>query len=205
MVSGALAEVVGWWFVATRGRDVWRLMPSMLRAMGVAAVLARRPVAATDVADGTALAVGVGERRRRCTWPRGRSSRSPRGGSRSAGTWSRSTRRRPTVSLARSLVLSLAVMVPARGALLARAVPGAARPGHGRRPRRGAWTWLAYVAANAASASLPIVAGAVVGGALWAGLALWSGGVLASLASHMLWTGLMLALPPGAGRGVRAR
>jgi hypothetical protein len=69
----------------------------------------------------------------------------------------------------------------------------------------GVWTWLAYVGVNSASASLPIVAGAIVGGALWAGLAVWSGGMLASLASHMLWTGLMLALPPGAGRGVRAR
>ncbi len=67
-----------------------------------------------------------------------------------------------------------------------------------------AWTWLAYVGTNVASGSLPIVAGAVVGGALWTGLALWSGGVLASLLSHMLWTGLMLVLPPGAGRGGHA-
>jgi membrane protease YdiL (CAAX protease family) len=68
----------------------------------------------------------------------------------------------------------------------------------------GVWTWLAYVGVNLASGSLPIIAGALVGGALWAGLAVWSGGVLASLLSHMLWTGLMLALPPGAGRGGRA-
>ena len=31
-------------------------------------------------------------------------------------------------------------------------------------------------------------------------LAWWSGGMLASLASHILWTGLMLVIPPGAGR-----
>ncbi len=60
--------------------------------------------------------------------------------------------------------------------------------------------WVGYVVANMPSRSLPIVAGAVVGGALWTGLAWWSGGVLASLASHILWTGLMLACPPGAGR-----
>jgi len=42
----------------------------------------------------------------------------------------------------------------------------------------------------------------VVLGALWGSLAAWSGGILASLAGHMLWTRLMLALPPGAGRGV---
>ena len=63
-----------------------------------------------------------------------------------------------------------------------------------------ALAWLGYVVANVPSGSLPIVAGAVVGGALWSGLAWWSGGVLAPLGSHILWTGLMLALPPGAGR-----
>jgi membrane protease YdiL (CAAX protease family) len=41
-----------------------------------------------------------------------------------------------------------------------------------------------------------------VGGVVWGGLAWWSGGVLASLGSHILWTGLMLLLPPGAGRKV---
>jgi len=47
------------------------------------------------------------------------------------------------------------------------------------------------------------VAGAVVGGAAWGALAWWSGGLTAPLASHILWTGLMLVLPPGAGREVR--
>ena len=59
--------------------------------------------------------------------------------------------------------------------------------------------WLAHIVANVASRSLPIVAGATVGGAVRGALAWWSGGVLASLASHILWTGLML-VPTGAGR-----
>ena len=64
--------------------------------------------------------------------------------------------------------------------------------------------WAGYVVANLPSRSLPIVAGAVVGGALWAALAWWSGGVLAPLASHILWTGLMLGCrrepaDPGSG------
>jgi len=58
-------------------------------------------------------------------------------------------------------------------------------------------TWLAWVFALAASGSLPIVAGAVVGGAVWGGLALWTHDILASLVSHVVWTSLMVAVPPG--------
>lgn len=56
--------------------------------------------------------------------------------------------------------------------------------------------WGLYVAANIGSGSLPIVLGAVVGGAAWGTLAWWSGGVAASVACHALWTGLMIARPP---------
>jgi membrane protease YdiL (CAAX protease family) len=51
---------------------------------------------------------------------------------------------------------------------------------------------------------MPIVAGAVVGGAVWAGLWWWSGGMLAPLVSHILWTGAMLVRPPGDGQGREA-
>jgi membrane protease YdiL (CAAX protease family) len=57
--------------------------------------------------------------------------------------------------------------------------------------------WMLYVVANLPSRLLPIIAAAVVGGALWTALAWWTGGVLAPIASHMLWTGLMLGFPPG--------
>jgi membrane protease YdiL (CAAX protease family) len=60
--------------------------------------------------------------------------------------------------------------------------------------------WLGYVVANAASGSLPFVAGAAVGGAVWAGLALWTKGVLASVLCHAVWTAAMLVRPPAAGR-----
>ena len=64
-------------------------------------------------------------------------------------------------------------------------------------PAAAVVTWVAYVVANAASGSLPILAGAVVSGAVWGALALGTRGILASLVCHALWTGLMLALPPG--------
>jgi membrane protease YdiL (CAAX protease family) len=73
-------------------------------------------------------------------------------------------------------------------------------------PAAAALTWGAYLAVNLASQNLPIVAGAIVAGALWSGLALWTHGVVASLVCHSVWTGLMLALPPGPARvtGTRA-
>jgi membrane protease YdiL (CAAX protease family) len=61
-------------------------------------------------------------------------------------------------------------------------------------------TWATAVGVNAVWASAPLLAGAVVGGALWTGLATWSGGVAAPLASHLVWTGLMLVWPPPAAR-----
>jgi membrane protease YdiL (CAAX protease family) len=66
-------------------------------------------------------------------------------------------------------------------------------------------TWVAYVLANMASRSLPIAAGAVVGGVVWGALALWTHGVLAPLLCHAVWTALMLVLPPGGPGPVRRR
>lgn len=201
MVFGALAEAIGWRLVAARRATIWRLMPAILLAMGIAAALVRRPLVATRVGDGAALVVGTA------------SGLALYIGTRAfvavAGRWEpfrravvESYRAAAEVPLRESLALSLLIMVPAeelfwRGLFQARLDQSLMALA------AGAWTWLAYVGANLASGSLPIVAGAVVGGALWAGLAVWSGGVLASLLSHMLWTGLMLALPPGAGRGGR--
>lgn len=198
MVAGAVAEFTGWWFVATGRAGVWKLMPLVLGTMGVAAVLVRPPVAATGTEATTALLVGLGAGlalylgTRVFVWL--------------AARW-RPFRRdvlekygqAGEVTLRRSLVLSLAIMVPAeelfwrglfQGRLDDAVAPAAA----------ALLAWVPYLLANAASRSLPIVAGAIVGGAVWAGLAWWSGGVLASLASHILWTGSMLALPPGVGR-----
>jgi membrane protease YdiL (CAAX protease family) len=56
--------------------------------------------------------------------------------------------------------------------------------------------WGLYVAAYVVSGSLPIVLGAIVGGAAWGTLAWWSGGVAASIACHVSWTALMIARPP---------
>lgn len=202
IIAGTLASFVGWWVVSAGRRDVWRLMPWVLGGMGLAAVTARPPVAASEVADGVAFAVGVLSGialyvgTRVFVW--------------AASHWQPFRRdvmekyqEAAEISLAESLVLSLVVMVPAeelfwRGLVQGRAAETLAAGA------AATIAWLGYIVANASSRSLPIVAGAVVGGALWGLLAWWSGGVLASLASHILWTGLMLAYPPGTGwRGRR--
>ncbi len=201
MALGALAEAIGWRLVATGRAMVWRLMPVIFLVMGIAAVVVRRPVAATKVGNGTALAVGLA------------SGLLLYVGTRVfvviADRWEPFRRHvvekyqeAAEVPLKEALALSLLIMVPAeelfwRGLFQARLDQSLTALA------AGAWTWLAYIGVNLSSGSLPIIAGAVVGGALWAGLAVWSGGMLASISSHMLWTGLMLALPPGAGRGGR--
>ena len=198
MVAGALAEFVGWWVVATGRADVLKLMPVVLGGMGVAAMLARPPVAASDTDVTTALLVGLGAGlalyvgTRVFVWL--------------AARWTpfrhdvlEKYGQAGEVSLVTTLVLSLAIMVPAEELFWRGLFQG--RLGDAMTPTAAAvLAWLAYLVSNAASRSLPIVAGAVVGGAVWAGLAWWSDGVLASLTSHILWTGLMLALPPGVGR-----
>jgi membrane protease YdiL (CAAX protease family) len=61
-------------------------------------------------------------------------------------------------------------------------------------------TWAAYAVANAASFRLPIIAGGIVGGAVWGGLAWCTEGVMASTACHVVWTGMMLVVPPRQAR-----
>jgi membrane protease YdiL (CAAX protease family) len=68
-----------------------------------------------------------------------------------------------------------------------------------------ALAWFGYVLVNAASGSLPFVAGAVVGGAVWGALALWTHGLLASILCHGAWTALMLLRPPAAAREMMPR
>lgn len=201
MVVGMIAQMLGWWAVSSRGRDVWRLMPWVIGGMGVAAVLVA-PVVWTgpDVEPAVALrwglisGLGLYLGTRIFVWV--------------VSTWPAFRRdvvekyqEAAVVSVGTSLVLSLVIMVPAeelfwrglvQGELTAAASAASA----------AVLAWLGYIVVDLPSKSLPIVAAAIVGGAVWGGLAWWSGGVLAGLGSHILWTGLMLLLPPGAGRKV---
>ncbi len=60
--------------------------------------------------------------------------------------------------------------------------------------------WFGYVVVNAVLRNLSILAAAVVGGALWTVLGSVRD-VGAAVASHLVWTSLMLLWPPRAARG----
>jgi membrane protease YdiL (CAAX protease family) len=195
---GLVAEMVGWWLVASRRADVWRLMPLVLAPMGIVGAFVApwadpevraAPSLVVGALSGLALFVGT----RAFVW--------------GAAHWEpfrRQTlakyREAATVSLSTSLALSLLIVVPAEEVFW-RGLTQATLADTGLGAVGGALAaWILYVVANLPSRSLPIVAAAVVGGALWTALWWWSGGVLAPLTSHILWTGSMLVLPPGAGR-----
>jgi membrane protease YdiL (CAAX protease family) len=197
IVVGEVALMVAWWQVAARRRDLWHVIPIVLAALGITAILLA-PAAEPTVSDGRALAVGAASGivlflatrifvAIAIHW---------RPFARHVIDAYREAAEEPFV---RSLVLSLLVSVPAEEFFF-----------RGLTQRTLAETWLGaggaaavtlvlYVLGNLPSRSLPIVAGAIVGGAVWGALAWWSGGIIAPLASHVAWTGLMLILPPKIG------
>ena len=64
----------------------------------------------------------------------------------------------------------------------------------------GILAWLVAAGVAAVWGSLPFLAAGAVGGAVWTALAIWSGGIAAPLASHVVWTACMIAWRPPAAR-----
>jgi membrane protease YdiL (CAAX protease family) len=197
-VAGAVATFVAWRIVVVRHASVWGVMAVVTGTLGLLSLATGRLDIVGHV--GAAWAVGVGVA----------------GGLGLYGAtaifvlivrrWPAMDRQvaeiydlRKGLRLATALLLVAGVYAPGeelfwRG-LVQGAIGGALTPAAG-----AALSWLAYIVVNAASGSLAIAAGAVVAGAIWTLLAFWSGGVLASILCHGIWTGLMLAFPPGGAR-----
>ncbi len=193
MAAGFVAEVVAWRVVASRRIGVWVAMSLTLGAAGVVALVVRRPALSPSVSWPVAAGVGVGAglvlylATRAFVFV--------------VGSWEAFRRhavemyaRRAGLSLPVALVLAAGIVAAGeelfwRGLFQARLAGAAGKAGG------ASLAWAAYVAANLPSGNLAIVAGAVVGGAAWGALALWTGGVLASLLCHGVWTALMLAFP----------
>lgn len=193
-VAAPLAVAAAWLFVRRGRTSIWGAMGAAMGILGIAAVATGRPAAATEVAAGVAALVGAGAgvalyaatagfMAVARTWPplahQAASLYAQRGG----------------MSLPASLAVAAAVVAPGEELVWRGVVQSLLSEPAG--PAVGAVVaWVAYVAANAVSGSVPILLGAVVGGAAWGGLALWSGGVLAGTLCHAIWTGLMIARPP---------
>jgi len=182
IVVGIIAQMVAWWRISSGRVTVWQLMPFVLGAMGIAALLLMPPPQRTT-GVGAALAVGIGAGFVLFLGTRVFVALASLWGP-FAHHVEEAYREAAEEPVRAALVLSLLISVPAGGAAVA--------------------VLVLYVLGNVPSRSLPIVAGAVVGGAVWGALAWWSGGLAAPLASHILWTGLMLLLPPKVGREVAA-
>lgn len=194
MIGGALLEVAAWWAVSRKGVSIWVAMGIALPAMGIAALAVGEPALSPAVSAGVAAAAGAGAGMALYLatrlfvaaiqpW-RAFQRHSVQMYARQAG-----------LPLAAAIVLAAAVMAPGeelfwRGlfqAKLSVALDG--------RTAGAAIAWAAFAVANLPSRNLAIIAGAVVGGAVWGALAWWTGGVLASIVCHSLWTALMLAFP----------
>jgi membrane protease YdiL (CAAX protease family) len=204
-IVGIVAQAVAWRHVA-RGGDVWRTMPALFVVLGASSLLLlpsiaeREPAAPSAVStpaqlwlgvlSGVSLYVGT----RIFVWLLQRSSMPFARDTRDA------YRRAEAVSTALAVVLAVFVVAVGEELFWRGLVYGVGVQEGLTIAFAGVTSWLLYVAVNRASRLQPILAAAIVGGALWTGLAWWTGGILASIVSHMLWTGLMLGFPPGPSR-----
>ena len=194
IVVGAVAEALAWVAVVRGRRSIWVTLIPVLALIGIGALVTGSVRTSPRVTFATAASVGVavGAVLYLATRVFVRSVRGWTAFQRqSASTYERQG------ALPLSVALLLSVGVSALGEELfwrglvqpelSRAVDG--------RVLGAALSYLVFVAANLPSANLAIVAGAVVGGAVWTILGWWTGGFLASVCCHGAWTALMLALP----------
>jgi membrane protease YdiL (CAAX protease family) len=197
IAAGFALEVAAWRMVAAGRASVWGLMVGVFAVHGIVAAIVLPPVGSAGETLAVALAAGIASGI--ALW---------------AATivfvavavrWESFRRaveeryaRAAQVSLPTAVAISLLIAVPGEELFWRNLVQrrfGVSGEGIGALA-----AWAGYVAANAASGSLPFVAGAIVGGAVWGGLAWWTGGIAAGLASHGVWTTLMLVRPPASGR-----
>ena len=200
ILAGALAQALAWVVVRRRGASVWTTTAPVLAVLGVVAIVVAGPALSAEVSVPLALGIGVvvGAALYAATFVFVRLV-GPR--------WRALDAQARTLYAQRSrLSAPLAIAVAAGIAAVGEElfwrglVVDWATDAFGADVEAGVVTWVGYVVVNAFSGNLAIVAGAVVGGAVWTALAIWSGGVLASVVCHACWTGLMLARPVIGGR-----
>ena len=194
MIVGALLEFAAWWAVSRKGFSIWVAMGIALPALGIAAVAVGERSLSPAVSGGVAVAAGAAAGVALYL-----ATRLFVVAIRPWRTFQRHSvelyARQAGLPLVAAIVLAAAVMAPGeelfwRGlfqAKLSTVLDG--------RTAGAAIAWAAFAVANLPSRNLAIIAGAVVGGAMWSALCWWTGGALASIVCHALWTALMLGFP----------
>jgi membrane protease YdiL (CAAX protease family) len=195
IVLGAIAQVVAWWLISARGASIWTTLAPVLAVSGGLALIVGRPalagrepvwsVVAVGIAAGLALFVAtrvfvavVAPR-----W-------------RTFGRDSRAIYRAGDEAVPANAVLAAGAVAVGEELFWRGLVQQELASWIGVVGAAAVLAWLGYVLVNAVSRNLAIVAGALVGGAVWGALAWWSAGVLASMTCHGAWTAMMLARPP---------
>ncbi len=197
VVVGGVAEAAAWWAVARRRVSVWLGLGPVLAAAGVAAVATGRTVLCPAVSGAVAVTAGLA------------AGLALFGGTRAfvwvvERLWPAFRRHAEAIydqrgGLSLSAAVGAALVVVAGEELFWRGLAQGRLSQAAGRAGGAVATWAGYCAANAPSGSLPILAAAVVGGAVWGALAFWTRGVLAPLLCHAVWTSCMIAFPPGDG------
>ena len=209
-LGGIAATWAAWWAVAFRGIAIWRVMPWVLAGLGVATLLwaedlvwwgAPEIAAGADLGRSAAVAASTGIVTGLALFLATRIaivplSRWHRFAADARRAYDRADGRRTATVLLLAFVSAASEELFWRGWIQPDLVLG--RPGS-----LGVAlvvSWAVYLVANLPSRSLAIGAGAVVGGAAWVLLAAATGGVLAPLCCHVVWTLAMIVRPPRVDR-----
>jgi membrane protease YdiL (CAAX protease family) len=194
MIAGALVEFAAWWAVSRRGISIWVAMGIALPALGVAAIAVAKPSLSPAVNGATAAAAGAA-----AGLVLYLATRVFVAAVRPWRTFQRHSvelyARQAGLPLVAAIVLAAAVMAPGEELFWRGLFQAKLSVVLDDRTAGAAIAWAAFVAVNLPSRNLAIIAGGVVGGAVWSGLSWWTGGALASIVCHALWTALMLGFP----------
>jgi membrane protease YdiL (CAAX protease family) len=198
LVVGVVVQAIAWRLVALRRAPFWPTVGGTWAVVGTAALAIGDPRCCDGGRLFEALAVGIASgvvlyaaTRVVVTF----ASRWPVVDDQVEGTYGRSAEAAPVVVW----LVGLAVVVPGeelfwRGVATPWLVDATATvPG-------ALLAWLIATGAAALWGSLPFLAAGAVGGGVWTALAIWSGGVAAPLASHVVWTACMIAWRPPTAR-----
>jgi membrane protease YdiL (CAAX protease family) len=199
-IVGPVAHAASWWVIRTGRRSIWSASGVTMAALGILAV-AIGPVHASErfglvAAVGIGIASGVVLYGSTVAFLAVTTRRMPALARQTSSLY----QERGACSVVGALAIPLLVTAPGEELLWRGTVFGVVEEWLGSPGAAAVVTWAGFVAVNLVSVSLPIVLGAVVGGAAWTALAWWTGGVAASIACHVVWTGLMIAVPPPGAR-----